>query len=109
MFFFRVYDFVSRFGRLGPEMGPDRPDLARYFVSDPNFPDPGPFRGRNVQQLVGPGLGQAWSRVWPGLGPGSGPGLGPGSGPSMAWPNVRAQGLAQGHGPGLGPRPNHLS
>ena len=44
---------------LGPEIGPDRPDLPRYFVLDQNLPlasHARPFRGRNVQKPVGPGL-----------------------------------------------------
>ena len=68
-------------------MGPDKPDLAKYFVSDPNFPVAshcGPFRSRNVQKLIGPGLDQ-----------GFGPGLAQG----------QAQGLAQGPGLGLAQGP----
>ena len=95
---------------LGPEMGPDRPDLARYFVSDPNFPVAshcGPFRGRNVQKLIGPGLAQAWTTVsawaWPRDKPRAWPRVRP-----RAWPRVRAQGLAQGHGPGLAQGPGQI-
>ena len=99
-----IFRFFPMLILLGPEMEPDRPDLARYFVSDPNFPVAshcGPFRGRNVQKLVGPGLARAWTRVlaraWPRVRP-------------RAWPRVRAQGLAQGHGPGLaqGPGPGQI-
>ena len=66
---------------LSPEVGPDRPDLARYFVSDPNFPvatHPGPFRGRNAQKLVSPGA-RAWTRDL-----------------VLAWPRVRPRAWAQG-------------
>ena len=54
---FRI--FISVLAVLGPEIGPDRPDLPRYFVLDQNLPlasHATPFRGRNVQKPVDPGL-----------------------------------------------------
>ena len=51
--------FISVLAVLGPEIGPDRPDLPRYFVLDQNLPlasHARPFRGRNVQKPVDPGL-----------------------------------------------------
>ena len=117
-FFLIFWIFFSVLAVLGPEMGPDRPDLPRYFVSAWNFPvatHPEPFRGQNIRKPVGPGR--------PGSGPGLDQGLGPGlaQGQAQGLAQGQAQGLAQGLGPGLGPgswsgpgpgsgpRPNHLS